>query len=57
MIKRFKVIKIVYAEDLADAAIKEKKTSPVEISLDEEIGDPNFKEKLIGFSDAKNGRK
>lgn len=55
--KRFKVIKIVYAEDLADATSKEKTTSPVEISLDEEIGDPNFKETLIGFHNAKDGGK
>ncbi len=47
--KRFKVIKIVYAEDLEDATAKEKKTLPVEISLDEEIGDPSYKETLIGF--------
>jgi len=55
--KRFRVVKIVYAEDLADATKKEKTISPVEVSLDEETGDPDFKEKVIGFNRENNGRK
>ena len=55
--KRYKVVKIVYAEDLIAATAAEKKIAPVEVSLDEEVGDPDFKDKVIGFHNAEDGRK
>jgi hypothetical protein len=48
--KRFKVIKIVYAKDFATALLKEKKFQPVEVSLDEAVEPPKrmVKVDLIG---------
>lgn len=60
--KRYKIIKVVYAKNLKAALKAEKKVEPARAELDEEISEPNIAEpNIIGFRkstrNGSNGRK
>lgn len=49
MLKRFKIIKIVYANNVKAALSKERLTEPVEVALDQEVPSPEQTTNRIGF--------
>jgi hypothetical protein len=48
--KRFRITKIVHARDMASALKKDRVTPPVEVSLDQDVPNPQQLTPLIGFT-------